>query len=254
MHRFVPGLLCILLLSSCVPTDLTGLQQELTLAAEGQLKKMLAARLKDQLGTEIDAIVSSLAEPGGYLDNPLVRILLPPPLGLALSVTRDLYTDPQATLLEALMNQAAERAIPGAAPILRAVLAQVTPAEAQTLLAGGNTTVTQYLKSKTMGTLYDVLAPQVATTLSNSGAPLVYAELVEEQAQLPESTVGDEGAILKATAIDLKRYVVDQAIEGLFKALGVQEQSLRRNLDQTIGEGLLPGIVPGPAVVIAADK
>ncbi|MBI5460557.1 MAG: DUF4197 family protein [Gammaproteobacteria bacterium] len=152
---------CALLLA-CAPTSFDTLQQDLTRSAQEQLKKTLASVYTRELGKGVTTVVTNLARPGGYLDNPVARILLPPPLGMVLGVARDLNADPQAKLLSVLMNQAAEHAIPGAAPILQAALSQLTPTEARQLLDGDKTAGTEALKDKTASILEMALSPVIS--------------------------------------------------------------------------------------------
>lgn len=251
MHRAVGGLFALLLLSSCAPMDVTELQQDLAAAAQAQLKKTLAGHLTERLGTGIDMVVAGLAEPGGYLDNPLVRILLPPPIGLALDVVRDLNADPQAAILQTVMNRAAEQAIPGAGPILRSALSRITPDEAQRLLEGDATAVTDYLRARTEEALQMQLAPAIALTLAGSAAEQTYSDLVETYASrqaLPEPG----GSIAPVTVPDIEGYVTDQAIQGLFRVLGARERRIREDLDQAVG-GVLNGIRSTPAARTPAE-
>ncbi len=237
MYRVVCGFLTLLFLSSCAPDSLNTLQQNLTLAAQEQLKRTLANHFMAELGNGVGIVITGLAQPGGYLDNPLVRILLPPPLGLAFDVARNMNANPQASLLVVLMNQAAEHAIPNAAPILQAALAHATPAESRTLLDGGKTAATDYLKAKTTAALQKALAPLIAADLAASGAQQVYAKLLDTyQAQ----TVG-EPTNLEGPAPDLVQHVTGHAVEGVFKMLGEREARIRDSLDNVTG-GVVEGV------------
>lgn len=237
-HRFVP-LAFAMLLSACMPAGIDTLQQDVTRAAQEQLKKTLATHYTRELGKGVTTVVGGLAKPGGYLDNPLARILLPPPLGFALGVARDLNADPQAKLLTVLMNQAAEQAIPGAAPILQAALSQITPTEARQLLDGDTTAGTEILKAKTGAALQAALAPIVSEQLAASGAPQVYKELLAAYPTQSEATppatpaAPTEPAIESAT--DLNEYVTQQTVTGMFKVLGGQETFIRNNLASMTG-------------------
>ena len=252
MHRPIGILVAVLLLTSCAPTDLAGLQQDLTLAARERVEKILAKRLTDELGKRIDLVISRLAEPGGYLDNPLVRILLPPPIGLVLDVSRDLSGNPEADLLKTLMNRAAEQAIPGAAPILREAVAQITSDQAKILLEGDSMAVTRYLKTKTEDIVRNTLMSAVATTLSDTGARLVYSELLEAYMGPSLSPGTDAIRPEVVTSENLEGYVTDQAVAGLFKAIGEQEIDIRENIEQSAGS-LLQGLGRNPEDG-AADK
>lgn len=230
------------LLSACTPGALTDLPGEVTRAAREQLLNTLAGQYKQRLGSSVNTLIADLGKPGGYLDNPLVRILLPPPVGMALAVARTLQSDADATLLETLMNEVAEQALPGAAPIVQAALSQITPAEAKRLLEGDATAGTEYLKTKTAAALEAALTPVVDAKLADSGAKLIYGELVEayqaQQAVVPST---DSSVPPPVAAPDLGSYVAERTVDGLFKVLSEREAEIRKDIDRASGGMLSPG-------------
>ena len=244
-QRLSSGLLAVTLLTSCGPGGITNLQQDITLATQERLKRTLAGHYTREFGNGIGTVVTGLAQPGGYLDNPLVRILLPPPLGIALGVARDLQADPQAAVLTTLMNRAAEQVAPGAAPILQKALSQITPSEAYRLLDGGGTAGTDYLKAKTSANLRETLAPQIVEKLAGNGAldiyQDVYGEAIATQHATAAAVVAGPAAPPQLAPSELDEYVTEQTIDGMFKVLGAHETSLRENLDAASG-GLLPSV------------
>jgi hypothetical protein len=223
MRRPIFILLAVLLSTSCTSGGLSDMQRNVTLAAQQQLQRTLGNLFTRKLGESADLLVSGLSAAGGFLDNPLVRVLLPPPMGLVLSVARDFQADPKATMLEQLMNHAAEAAIPGAGPILRSAIKGITPADAETLLQGGPGAASEFLKARTRDVLMEALAPAVADSLTKSGATEVYAsalkvyEMQKEIAQTSDAVMrgtlpeGMEQAVLPkpdhplATVIDAVR-------------------------------------------------
>lgn len=250
-HRRVYGIVAALLLSACTPIGLDTLQQDLTRVAQEQLLKTLANQYTRELGKGISIIVAELAEPGGYLDNPVARILLPPPLTMAFGVVRDLSTDPQATLLSVLINQAAEQAIPGAAQILQAVLMNITPSEAMQLLSGDKTAGTEALRVKASTALQAMLKPIISEQLATSGAMLVYKEMLETYpAQDDPIQTEDSAAPIESvheSVGDLGRYVTEQAVDGMFNVLGDQETFIRNNIGE-LSDELLQGLGGTPTI------
>lgn len=233
------------LLSACTPGALTDLPGEFTRAARDQLLNTLAGQYKQRLGSSVNTLISDLSTPGGYLDNPLVRILLPPPVGMALAVARTLQSDADATLLETLMNEVAEQALPGAAPIVQAALAQITPAEAKRLLEGDATAGTEYLKTKTAAALEAALMPVVDAKLADSGAKLIYGELVDAyQAQQAVVPPADSSVPPPEPAPELSAYVAERTVDGLFKVLSEREAEIRKDIERASGGMLSP--VPRP--------
>ena len=243
--RFTLAGLIILLLCACAPNSLTDLPGQVSRAARDQAMNTLAAQYRQRLGGSVDTIIAELGAPGGYLDNPLVRILLPPPIGLVLGAVRDLRADPQAALLETLMNQVAEQALPGAAPIVRTALQQLTPAEARRLLDGDVTAGTDYLKARTGEALQTALQPVVADKLTESGATAVYDILADAYRKHQSATPTDASVPPPASVPELADYVTERAVDGLFKTLGAREAEIRKDLDRATG-GLLRDGTPRP--------
>lgn len=228
------------LLCACTPSGLFDIPGELSRSAREQLLSTLAGQYTQKLGTNVNAVITDLGQPGGYLDNPLVRILLPPPVGLVLGVARDLHADPQAALLETLMNQVAEQAIPGAAPIVQAALTQITPGEARRLLAGDVTAGSEHLRTRTAAALQAAIKPVVADKLANTGALTVYGELVDAYQAQQAATPTDSSVPPPQAAPALDDYVTERAIDGLFKTLGAREAEIRRDLERATGGMLQP--------------
>ncbi|MCK9505173.1 MAG: DUF4197 domain-containing protein [Porticoccaceae bacterium] len=240
-------------LSACTPTDYNTMAS----AAETRLRQRMAEYFLRQFGNGIDSILSGLAAAGGFMDNPLVKILLPPPLGLAMAVGQALHQDPQAALLDTLINQAAATVVPGAAPILKAALNDaIASGNAEKLFSGDKTAVTDYLREQTSASLNQALRPAIADALDKSGATTIYNQAVNIHHMIKgmEEDLGDISAIAKgevpvdavetprgespastADSVTLEDYVTERAIEGIFKTLEQREGSLRQRLQRQPG-------------------
>ena len=231
MRRLVASLLALVLLTSCSANPFANFKQNITRFAEEKLQDSLAGQLVSALGGGISTVVSELARPGGYLDNPLVRILLPPPIAVALDLIRDFSAKPDANPLVVLMNRAAETAVPGAGPILQTALEQMTPEEARGLIDAGNTAGTDYLKAKTQEKLKEALAPAVIDSLTQNNGLAKYGELLTAlRAQQAVSQPPGEPT-MDQPITDLGDYVTQQTVDGIFKALGAEELRIREDLD-----------------------
>jgi hypothetical protein len=141
MRRFVLLILISFLLFSC-----TSFVDSVKDTAQFQVKYFLATRFSQHLQNSIDTVIGQLAIKGGFFDDPLVRIVLPPPIGLAIGIARDLQDNPQAKLLEILINQAAENTIPVAGPILKNIIKDMNTFTIEELLDSGDRAATEYLK------------------------------------------------------------------------------------------------------------
>jgi hypothetical protein len=236
VNRIAAGLVWIALLTGCA-FRLDTLEQDITRAAQERLENLVASHYTRALSKGVRVVVNELSRPGGYLDNPLVRILLPPPVMLVLDIARELHAEPQAGALDVLINRAAEHAIPGAAPILQAAVAQLTIPDTRELLDAGTTAGTDYLEDKTSDALQEALSPLIASALETNGARLLYMQLFESQAEplppqaVPEIAI-DETPGAVPTFEEFEQYVTQEAIDGLFKAMAAEELSIRDELER----------------------
>jgi hypothetical protein len=228
MRRLIPGLFALMMVSSCAPIDLGEMQRNATLAVQQQVHRMLAAQFTRRFSSGIDHVIASLQQTGGFLDNPLVRILLPPPLGLVLGIVTDVSENPDAAWVELLMNRAAEAAIPGAGPILKAALTTLSVAELETVLAGGRQAATELLEDRARTAVHDALAPVVTRTLTDAGAEAVYDRLLQAY---EIKRVLETGTITDEPARDLGAYVTETAVDGLFARLAEEERRVRDEID-----------------------
>lgn len=251
--RIVLIVLAALLAGGCASL-FEGLQS----SVENRVQRMLAGKFTDLFTAGIDAVIDSLAAEGGFLDDPLVRILLPPPLGLALGVARDLHRDPKAALLETLLNRAAEHAIPVAGPLLKDMVVNMDTQKLQGLLDAPDASVTAFLKEEGGAAVKAVLVPAVTQQLRADGALELYGELLAAR-EATARTVPADGAVevLAPAASDaapladagltatpgqaapvapeqLGDYVAEQAMTGLFKKVAQKELAVRDSVNETL--------------------
>ena len=222
IYRLVLSLVTALLLTACVNTV-----DNMKLAAQEKFRQTLAYHFTRQFGKGIGVVVQGLAAQGSFLDNPLVRILLPPPVGLVIDVARDFQQNPRAVLLESLMNHAAEQAVPGAGPILQTLITEISAGDSTNLFAAGKTAATDYLREKAGGAVYDALLPVVAQDLAASGAVEIYAELLKAHEATALVTGMADGEAPPVAADELDDYVTRKTVDGLFRMLGDRETLIR---------------------------
>jgi len=255
------------LLTSCTST-IDNVQQ----AGHSRVQQFLAQLFGQKLLQGIDTVINQLASTGGFFNDPLVKILLPPPLGMVLGVAMDLHEHPDETLLVILINQAAENAIPVAGPILKNIITNMDKPQLQSLLDGDNRAATNYLKSQGGAAIKTVILPALSEQLHLNGAIELYGKMVKAkeevegikatvstlQQQVTEAeqlavgaqvstdivaqadtvrqtldTAEQQLAVADSASVDkLTDYVADQALAGLFKKFGTQEQEIRQQLEQ----------------------
>ncbi len=240
MRRIAAIILISMVLSACSSSFVDSTK----LATQAKFQQFVAGQFGQRLERGIDLVIEKLAMEGGYLDDPLIRILLPPPFGLALGIVRGLQINPQATLLQTLINQAAENTIPVAGPILKNIVMNMTTASLEKLMSADNSSATDYLKEQSGVALQASLLPAITEQLHTNGAIDLYSKLLQDKetkekmpATLPDDNQQSETTLHQAVTIDtvkpeqLGQYVVEQAMSGLFKKVAEKELSIRKTGD-----------------------
>lgn len=223
-------ILVVALLASACGSLFDGVQQ----AALSSFQQRLATVFSQRLSSAIDWVVDDLASDGGFLDDPLVRILLPPPVGLVLDTSRDLRKDPQAALLETLINRAAENAVPVAGPLIKEVLTTMDAATLSALASSPQQAATQYLQASVGPALETALAPVISEKLQETGAQAIYGELFAAQQASMDANAAAPSADVEAPPMlapeQLGEYVAEQAVGGVFRKLARKELAIRDDL------------------------
>jgi hypothetical protein len=118
------------------------------------------------------------------------------------------------------MNHAAESAAPEAETIFADAVKEMTIDDARKLLNGGDTSITEYFKSKTSAHLATAFRPHVEAAMNKNAVTQQYQGLV---GQMPRMLIGN------SSNLDINTYVVNKALDGLFYMLGQQEKEIRTN-------------------------
>jgi hypothetical protein len=236
--------IAIIILMSMVLSACSSLVNSVQQTAQAEFQKFLAKKFGQQLESGIDSVIGKLAMIGGYLDDPLVRILLPPPLGLAIGIARDLQKNPQAALLETLINRAAENTIPVAGLILKNIVNNMDAPSLENLLNAGNTAATDYLKEKGSAVVQAALLPAITEELHATGAIELYSKLLKARETADQITATAAGvhqqietaqqqaaALQTVTQEQLGQYAAEKAMSGLFEKISDEELSIRKILE-----------------------
>jgi hypothetical protein len=188
--------------------------------ASGLDNTQIASGLKEALAVGTGNAVAQVAKPGGYLEDAAIKILLPKNLQTAEKVLRAAGQGPKIDEFIASMNHAAEDAAPEAKSIFSNAVKEMTIDDARKLLNGGDTSITDYFKSKTSTQLATAFRPHVETAMSKNGVTQQYNALLGQVPQLP---------FMNSSSMDINSYVVNKALDGLFYKLGQQEKDIRTN-------------------------
>ncbi|KHK63917.1 MULTISPECIES: DUF4197 domain-containing protein [Pseudomonas] len=176
--------------------------------------------LKDALTQGAQVAVKQLGAPGGFSNNPDVKIELPGKLGKVAGKMKAFGMGEQVDQLETSMNQAAEAAVVQAQPILVDAVKNMSVADAKGILSGGNDSATQYLNKSSREQIRAKFLPIVKQATDKVGLAQKYNAFAGQAA-----TFG----VLDAKSANIENYVTEQALDGLFEMIGKQEATIRQN-------------------------
>ena len=176
--------------------------------------------LKQALTEGSAAAVAKLGVENGYLNNPKVKIPLPPSLKKVEGAMRVMGMRRQADELVVAMNRAAEAAAPEAKALLVDAVKKMTVQDAKGILTGGETAGTEYFRRSTQAQLTARFLPIVKKATDRVGLAQQY------------NSIAGQGVVLglvKEDQATVERYVTAKALDGLYLMIAEQEKAFRQN-------------------------
>lgn len=187
----------------------------------GLSDKDAQAGLREMLGAGTVSAVTQVSKPGGYWNDPAIRIALPKPLS---GLQKTLKPLGQSGLLDDVhlrMNRAAESAALVAKGLFLSAIQAMTIKDAVGIVKGGPTSGTQYLQQKTTPALTTAFTPPMENALQATGA-VDYLNRAIQRNNL-------QGVIKTDARTWLGNYAVGAALSGLFHYVGIEETAIRRD-------------------------
>lgn len=176
--------------------------------------------LKDALIQGAQVAVKQLGTPGGFSNNPDVRIELPGKLGKAAKTMKMMGMGAQVEQLESSMNKAAEAAVPQAQALLVDAVKKMTVADAKAILSGPQDSATQYLNKSSREQIRAKFLPIVKQATDQVGLAQQYNAFAGQAASF---------GVVDAKSSTVEGYVTEKALDGLFEMIAKQEASIREN-------------------------
>ncbi len=180
----------------------------------------IASGLRQALDFGIEKQVSKLTQEDGFFRNELVRISLPPELQKVDKTLRDVGLSNLADEGLKVLNRAAEDAVKEATPIFVTAVKEITFTDAKNILLGNNTAATTYLNLKTESQLYSKFNPVITNSLNKVGATEVWTNIINRYNSLP---------LTNKVNPDLPDYVTNEALNGVFTMIALEEIDIRNN-------------------------
>lgn len=188
------------------------------LPQEGLGNNEIAGGLRQALDFGIDKQVSKLTKQDGFYKNQLVKIVLPEELQKVDKTLRDVGLSKLADEGLKVLNRAAEDAVSEATPIFVNAVKGITFSDAKNILLGNDNAATQYLTNATQTDLYGKFNPVIKSSFDKVGADAIWADLIGRYNSIP---------LVKKVNPDLTDYVTQEALNGVYKMIAIEEKEIR---------------------------
>jgi hypothetical protein len=178
----------------------------------------IAGGLREALRMGIEQQVQKLTQTDGFYKNDLVKILLPEEIQKVDKALRDIGLGNLADEGLKLLNRAAEDAVSEATPIFVAAVKDITFTDAKNILLGDDNAATAYLTQKTHTTLYNKFNPVIKASFEKVGADKIWSNLINRYNSIP---------LTNNVNPDLTDYVTQEALEGVYTMIALEEKEIR---------------------------
>jgi len=218
--RLLLGMAVSVALGGCAALEGVDLER-LLMSGPPLDERTVTQGLEQALRIGAERTTSTLSAPGGFSENPRLRLRLPGELGRVAEALRAVGLGGRVDALEASMNDAAERAAGAALPVFASAIASMSIADAFAILNGPEDAATRYFEEETSGTLRARFSPIVNEAMREVGLYEIYSGLVARYEAIPFAA--------KPPALDLDAYVTDRTLSALFAKLAEEEARIRED-------------------------
>jgi hypothetical protein len=189
-------------------------------AGGGLSDRKIGAGLREALKVGTENAVGQTSAVNGFLLNQAIKILMPESLRNIEKPLRLIGYGPQIDEFVVGMNRAAEKAAPFAKDIIWNAIGEMSFDDVRKILAGGDTSATDYFRSKTTKNLQAAFLPSVTDVMNDVGVNRQYDELIGKYKDVPFS---------RSIVFDVNKYVTEKTTDGLFYVIAQEEKKIRTN-------------------------
>lgn len=175
--------------------------------------------LKQALTIGTQNSTNKLSAVDGFFADAAIKILMPPE---AENVEKTLRRFGLGSLVDKTilsLNRAAEDAAKSATPIFVDAIKHMTITDALGILKGGDFAATNYFKLKTTSALTQAFSPVISKSLDKVDATKYWGDVFTAYNRFSTKPVNT----------NLKAYVTQKAIDGIFYQVGLEEQKIRKD-------------------------
>lgn len=181
----------------------------------------IISALKQALEIGAQNAGGKLSSVNGYFGNQLIKIVMPAEAQKVESTLRSIGMGAEVDKAITAMNRAAEDAAKQAVPIFVNAIKGMSIQDGLSILKGGNSAATNYLKGKTTQSLTNAYRPVIQKALAKVDATKYWTQIFTVYNQLPTTR--------NKINTDLVAYVTERALNGLFVTIAEEENMIRQN-------------------------
>lgn len=171
-----------------------------------------------RVGTE--RVVGQVSATDGYNLDPAIHIPLPGALKNVQKVLKGIGMSGLADDLELRLNRAAEAAAPEAKQLFWQAISEMSFDDVRKIYDGPDDAATRYFQEKMTPALTERMRPVVERSLADVGAIQSYDQMMKQYESVP---------FVPNAKADLTNYVVQEAMDGIFHYVAVEEAAIRHN-------------------------
>jgi hypothetical protein len=179
----------------------------------------IANGLKEALNKGVTEGTTRLSAVDGFFKDAAIKILMPPDAVKAEKTLRGIGLGQQVDDAILTMNRAAEDAAKSASPIFVDAIKQMSIEDAWSILKGGDSAATKYLRTKTTPALTAAFKPVIDQSLEKTGATKYWNTAFSSYNKIAFNKVNP----------DLSAYVTEKALSGIFYQIALEETQIRKD-------------------------
>ena len=175
--------------------------------------------LKEALVVGANKSIGVLGQKDGFMSRPEVKIPLPKEAANVESTLRKFGFGKSVDQCIESINRSAEDAVSTSGEIFLKTIKEMSVEDAVGIIKGGDHAATNYLKFETMDSIKSRMMPIIEASLKKTDATKYWKDVFTNYNRLTRNKVNP----------DLKSYVAEKAIDGLFLLIAREEELIRKD-------------------------
>jgi hypothetical protein len=222
------------------PSDMSAKEMVETMTMGALSTDLITKAFKQALKIGVNKAVDTLGKEGGFMDNPAVRIPLPPPFSQMESMIRAAGGGEMMDEFILSMNRAAARAAPQTAGVFVDSIDEMTFNEAADILMMDGSPATDYFKEHTREDLKELITPIIIKEMKTNKVYKYYdavKEIADPMVKSFAKMTNFMGMAKKLgvkkyipqDAVNIEEYITEHTIDAIYFMIAQSEKMIRTN-------------------------